>query len=276
MTVYLDVLFLLNVSMDYLILYAVSGILHTGKRLWFCALLGGIYGIFAAEFPWFGNVGLQLLFSGVMIFLAYRPVNFFQFLRFFLIFQSVSFVLGGILYKIISVSKQGRWINGVMYFDFSLLQFLVFTLLCWVFLTIGVKICHRAVRTERKTIKICGCGKEVSLSALSDTGCTLTEPMTGWAVIVAEYEKISEILSPGLQKAVISGQTEEISERIYWVPFQTVGEGDGFMIAFCPERISVLQGKNECVLQHVLIGIVRRKLTEDQSYSALLNPAMII
>lgn len=276
MTVYLDVLFLLNVSMDYLILYAVSGILHTGKRLWLCALLGGIYGILAAEFSWCGNIGLQLLFSCVMILLAYRPVNFFQFLRFFLVFQSVSFVLGGILYKMILVSKQGRWINGVVYFDFSLLQFSVFTLLCWLFLTLGAMICHRVARTELKTIKISGCGKEVCLSALSDTGCTLTEPITGWPVVAAEYEKIAEILSPGLREAVISGKTEEISERIYWVPFQTVGESDGLMIAFCPERISVLQGKNECVLQHVLIGIVRRKLTEDQSYSALLNPAMTI
>ncbi len=276
MIVYADVLFLLNFSMDYLILHLVSCYLHKGNHLFFCALLGGFYGLAAVKFPLLGTAFFQIVFGAIMVTVAYRPKSSSQFVKAFFLFLCTSCLIGGMLYAILLTTGQGKIINGILYFDFSLLQFLVFTLLCWGCLTVGSVFLDRINKNFMRTVMIQNRGKKVVLPAMLDTGCELTEPLTGFPVMVAEYDCIFEILSEELRGIILEKNIGPVPERIYQIPFSTVKEGKGLMLAFRPESVTVIQGKKKVILNRVLVGIVQKKLTGNQSYSALLHPAMTI
>ncbi len=276
MIVYADVLFLLNFSMDYLILHLVSCQLHKGKYLFLCALLGGLYGIGAVRFPLLGTAFFQIVFGGIMVLIAYRPEGIKQFIKAFFLFWITSCFIGGMLYAILVKTGQGRMINGIVYFDFSIIQFFVFTVLCWGCLTVGSSVLGRINDYRKRTVIIENRGKEVILTAILDTGCELEDPLTGFPVMVVEYDRICDILSEKLQGMIVNKSIGPVPERIYQIPFSTVKEDKGMMIAFRPDSVTVVQGKERVVMNRVLVGIIQKKLTENQGYSALLHPAMTI
>ncbi len=276
MIVYADVLFILNFSMDYLILHLVSCQLHKGKHFLLCSLLGGLYGIAAVRFPLLGTAFFQIMFSAFIVTVAYRPENASQFTKAFFLFLSISFLIGGVFYAIFLKKGQGKMINGILYFDFSFLQFMLVTLLCWGGLTVGSMFLGRIKKHYLRTVMITNRGKNVVLPAMLDTGCELTEPLTGFPVMVAEYDCICEILSEELRGIIVEKNIGPVPERIYQIPFSTVKEGRGLILAFRPESVTVFQGKRKVILNRVLVGIVHKKLTGNQSYSALIPPAMTI
>ncbi len=276
MIVYADVLFLLNFSMDYLILHLVSCHLHKGNHLFLCALLGGFYGLMAVKVPLMGTAFFQILFGAIMVSIAYRPTSISQFIKACFLFLCTSCLIGGVLYAILLKTGRGKLVNGIIYFDFSLLQFLVFTLLCWGCLTASSAVFGRIGENHLRKIMIKSRGKELMLTAMVDTGCELTEPLTGFPVMVAEYDRLVEILSEELRGMMNGENIGPVPEKIYRIPFSTVKEGNGLLYAFRPESVTVIQGKKQITLNRVLVGIVQKKLTGNQSYSALLHPAMTI
>jgi len=276
MVLYADLLFFINFSMDYLILSIVSRGLHKGKRMVLCSFFGGIYGVLSVIFSVLNNPFFQFLIGAMMVLISYQPKTVLQFLKFYFLFLAVAFLIGGILYHILTNSGQGFVINGVFYFDFSIVQFILLFFCCWIFLTVGSKLYHRFYNNGIKNVKIRNQGKEIWLCALIDTGCQLHEPITGFPVMIAEYDEISEVLSEELQGFVGKTIVGPIPEPVYQVPFSTVKEGNGLMTAFRPEQITIVSENNQLVLNRVLVGIVKRKLSDDQSYTALLNPSMII
>lgn len=276
MVVYADVLFLLNFSIDYLILHAVSRGLHKGKKLWFCALLGGFYGVGVIQIPSLGTPFFQILFGVFLILIAYRPTSVTQFCKAFFLFWTVSFLLGGLLYGILISTRQGHFVNGVLYFDFSLLEFSFFTMIGWCIITVGSRIMTRVHGNGLRIVEISNHGKSIHLSAFVDTGCELKEPFTGFPVMVVEYDKISQLLSEEFQGMLNMKNTGPVPEKIYQVPFSTVKKGHGLMLAFRPDFVRVRQKNGDVTLNRVLVGIVDKKLSGDQSYSALLPPTMTI
>ena len=276
MIVYADVLFLINFCMDYLILKLVARCMHRGRYLAVSAALGGIYGVLAIKFPFFGGIWFQILFAAVMVLLSFPTKSMLSFGKSLCLFWTGAFLLGGILYGILSAMGRGMVINGVFYFDFSLAEFVVLTGISWLFLGVLSRVNAVRKRCDFRQVEICSRGKAVTLPALVDTGCSLRDPLTGFPVMVAEYDKICCILSDELNGMLTRDCVGPVPERIYQVPYHTLERGNGeLMTAFRPDFITVIQGKKKTVLTHVLVGVIQKKLAGDQSYTALLHPAMV-
>ena len=110
MTIYLDIVLIENLIMNYIILFATGYILKIKLnhiRLIISALLGGIYSILAYMeiLEIYTNFFMKILLSVVMVYLAYNAKNIKLLLKQITIFYLTSFVFGGCSFALLYFVK---------------------------------------------------------------------------------------------------------------------------------------------------------------------------
>ena len=239
MTVYADILFLVNLYIDALLLSAVRRFLRlplSRGRWLLSAALGGAFGLFAL-LPRISGVPLLLLSLGqaaALICAAFYPQRPGVLLRgTFLLFLFGAALSGLLTLFSRFVPVRGMLLlNGTVYFDLSPLWLVLCTCLSygvlWVF--------HRLFRQQGNpilsgTVTLTLGGNTVTLPAKVDTGLSLTEPFSGEAVWVAERRALSPLLPEAFG-------TAESPIPFRPVPYSSIG-GTGILPAFRPEALTL-------------------------------------
>ena len=110
MTIYLDIIFLENVFMDTIILFA-TGIIIKSKiriiRMLISAAIGSIYAIlsYMSVLEIFSNIILKVILSIAMIYIAFNPPNIKNCLKQLMIFYLTSFTFGGVAFALLYFIK---------------------------------------------------------------------------------------------------------------------------------------------------------------------------
>lgn len=100
MIIYLDIIFLENLLMNYIILYTVK-IVQKEKvkniRLITSSIIGSIYAImtYLKIVPIYSNLLMKITLSIIMIYIAYNPQNVKKMCKDLILFYLVSFAIGG-------------------------------------------------------------------------------------------------------------------------------------------------------------------------------------
>lgn len=267
--IYADVLFALNFFMDlvmvFLTLLAVK-LRISMVRLTAAAAILALYGtliVFPELHSWFsllGRIGVSLL----ALKLVCPRKEHKQWLKAVLVFWLVTACLGGAVSALTMMTDLGRtlgavMVNGSLYLDVSL-----GTLLCGIGATYGLiwGFCRLSVRNfSRERILVPFCltieGREISFTALLDTGCELTVPVTGDAMLL-------------LSRQVLEGAKPRES---FAVPIATAA-GENTVTGFYPERLVCLNRRYE--IQGIpAIGVTETEVSGDGLYKAVLNPDML-
>ena len=110
MTIYLDVVSLENIVMNYIILYATAIIYKTNVksiRFLLSSIIGGIYAVvsFIGILPIYSNFILKIKLSIAMVYLAYQPKKMHILLKQLLLFYLISFAFGGIAFALLYFVK---------------------------------------------------------------------------------------------------------------------------------------------------------------------------
>ena len=110
MTIYIDVVLIENLLMNYIILYATGIILKIKMkhlRLFFASLIGAIYTIisYISKVQIYSNFILKFLLSIVIIYVAFNPQKAKNMWKDLLIFYLTSFVFGGAAFALIYIVK---------------------------------------------------------------------------------------------------------------------------------------------------------------------------
>jgi stage II sporulation protein GA (sporulation sigma-E factor processing peptidase) len=288
MVVYIDVLFILNLVINYFILLAVSQLLHRHDkrlRLLAGAALGAIYAtlIFFPQLAFLYTVLLKLVFSITIVAVAFKSgsiKNFFKLLAFFYV---TSMLFGGVVYAVEYFLAPSTLAvkNGVAYMDISPLFLILTSAGCYVAIKLFSRVFHRDVHTrDIYKIKIETGSNSVNLTALLDNGNDLREVISGLPVIIAEYVKIESLIPKDLRITYKTGRLADMAKleatgfnkRFYVVPYGSVAETGGVLPAFRPDRITV-EG-TEIATADVIIAVTGKHLSSDGQFSALLNPAL--
>ena len=195
--IYVDTLFLLNGVVDYLLLLCAARLagepLH---RLRFAlgAALGGLYAV-ALFLPGMGFLGhplCRLASAVLMLLIAYGGSR--RLLRQGILFLALTCAFGGGVVAISLLGGQGLALGdrGVLYSPLDLKMVLLSAALCYgvlslVFRRVGR---HTAQSGELVPVRLELGERWVELTALVDTGNTLTDPASGRPVMVAEGESV--------------------------------------------------------------------------------------
>ena len=279
--VYIDALFLLNLIVNYLLLLAaakLAGEPLRRLRLAAGAALGGLYAA-AIFFPGMGFLTHPLCKLGAAVLMLLTGFGGSRrLLRVTLVFFGLSCAFGGGIFAIGLLGGRGLTLRiGVLYSVMDLRILLLSAAVCYAVLTLVFRRTARHGRREVLPAVLTLEGRRVAVNALVDTGNTLTDPVTGRPVMVAEGSRLSPLL-PGErvldEKALRDpvGTLERLSRggrgrRFRLLPYQAVGVECGMLLALRLDDARV--GAED--YGGILVALSPNPVSDGGGYSALIG-----
>ncbi len=292
MTIYLDVVLIENLIMNYIILFATGYILKIKLnhiRLILSALLGGIYSILAYMeiLPIYTNFLMKILLSVVMVYLAYNAKNIKLLLKQITIFYLTSFVFGGCSFALLYFIKPQEILmkNGMLIGTYPLKIAVLGGIVGFTISVIAFKVVKRRLNKKDMfcDITVFVGEKNIKTKAMIDTGNMLKDPITRIPVIVVEKDILYQIIPYKILdnlEEIIGG---EISNEIYEeevikyiskfrvIPFTSLGKENGMLLGLKVKKVIVEIDFNEEEIKDVIIGIYNKKLSKKNKYNALIG-----
>ena len=276
MTVYADVLVIVNLYVDLFLLHCVQRFLHLNTR-WERLVLGALAGALTALTgllplpPWAGLLaaGLGALAAAAG---AFAPVGRRLFLQCWLCMWLFSFLLAGVLLFLLQFAPPGylALVGGAVYIDLSLPMLFFSTcaayLVFWLFRRL---FSGQGASAEPLRLTIAHQGRQAELFAKADTGNALREPFSGLPVIVCQAKTLSGLAPAAADEFLRSGGAAEAGAGLRLVPFQTLG-GDGLLPAFKPDRVVAAKTGQEL---ECYLALSAKPLSAGQ-FSAIYNPEL--
>lgn len=251
--VYADILFLVNLSMDYLCFFLTTKILHRKPRplrMAIASALGALYAVAAVFLP-VGQVAAffaDLSACAVMCAIVYAGHG--ECMRNYLVSTGVYFgisaLLGGLMTALCSLlNRLGLPLDviggdGLSAWLFALLAIVSAAVAG----TVG-RFFRKSAGERGGRVEITCRGRSVTLRGVTDSGNYLRDPIGGKCVVVTSLAAVSSLLPPGLPSAIRSGDFS--SERfrgacgdlrIRLIPMTTAA-GEGMLLGILPEKITV-------------------------------------
>lgn len=253
MTVYLDLVILLNFLVDFLLLLGtnrLAGYPPGALRAAGAAGLGGIYGgaCLLPEFSFLGNTFWRLVSLALMSWIAFGCSR--SSLRRGVLFSFLSMALGGVAMGL----EGGFW---------SLVAAAgCLCLMC----ALGFR--GQAGGKHFVPVRIVREEKEVRLVALQDTGNTLRDPITGQPVLVVGADIAHKLtgLAPEQLKCPLEAVGSVPGLRL--IPYRTVGNPEGLLLALRIADVTVGKRKSSR-----LVAFAPEKLSKDGDYQGLTGGA---
>ncbi len=243
--IYVDTLFLLNALVDYLLLLAAARL--AGERL--CRLrfalgaaLGGLYAvaIFLPGLEFLARLPCRMAAAALMLLAAYGGSA--RLLRQTVIFLALTCAFGGGVAAVSMAGGRGLSLGrGVFYSALDLKTVLLSAAACYALLTMALQRVgrHTASSGELVPARLSLGGQCVDLTALADTGNTLTDPMSGAPVMVAEGAAVLSLFPENCRPRTDdlrdpAGALERLgagSFRFRLLPYRAVGVERGLLLA---------------------------------------------
>ncbi len=291
MTIYIDVVFIENLIMNYIILFATSIIIKIKVkhiRLILASILGAIYSIIAymSILEMYSSVILKIILSVIIVYIAYNPQNVKNMWKYLVIFYMTSFVFGGAAFALIYIVKPQDILmkNGLFLGTYPLKTIILGTIVAFVVIVTSFKLVKSKISKKDMfcTIKININKVEIETKAMIDTGNLLKEPISNTPVIVVEHTLLYDCMPKEILnnlENILGGDFENISEevknkyisKLKVIPFSSLGKQNGMLIGIKPEEVTVINDENENKINNVIIGIYNKSLTKRGEYRALIG-----
>ena len=290
MTIYIDVIIVENLIMNYIILYAtgtISKVKISYLRIFCSSLIGAIYAITEYTFKLniYSNIIIKTILSVIIIYVAFNPQNIKKMCKQLIIFYVTTFTFGGIATYLIYVLKPQNIIikNGMYVGTYVLKVIFIGAIIGTIILFIAFKQVKSKITKKDMIckIKIKINGKEKTLDAMVDTGNMLKEPITGTPVAVVERTSLYDLLPKEIlnnTESILGGDFKNIPEdikreyipKLKIRPFASLGKQNGMLVGIKPEKIEIINEQTE-ENKNAIIGIYNKSLTKKGEYNALIG-----
>lgn len=290
MTIYIDIIIVENLIMNYIILYA-TGLISKNKiyyfRIFLASLIGAIYAVtqYVSKLYIYSNIIVKIILSIIIVFVAFNPQNIKKMCKQLVLFYLATFTFGGVATYLIYVLKPQNIIikNGMYIGTYVLKVIFIGAILGTVILNIGFKFAKNKITKKDMIckIKIKLNKKEIILNAMVDTGNMLKEPITGNPVVVVEKTELYDLIPKEILdniESILGGDFEKIPEdikneyipKLKIIPFSSLGKQNGMLVGIKPEKLEVINEQVE-EKNNVIIGIYNKSLTKRGEYNALIG-----
>lgn len=247
---YIDVYFLENLLMDFLLLFLGAEFLKRRKslaRLILGAGLGAAGACVPVVIPLGGSIRLllwQLILTFVMAWISYRSSKR-KIFREVCVLYGMSVIMTGAISLMVSLFP----------LPFVPTVFLAFVL-AW-------GILKRIKKPGRRESTMCEVTlglehREIKVTALLDTGNQLREPYGGKPVSVVEESCLK--------------QWQDIHRPKLLIPYHTVGKSLGFMEGFTLDYLSIRKDGKIQRIDKPVVALSKKPISHRQDYVMLLNP----
>jgi stage II sporulation protein GA (sporulation sigma-E factor processing peptidase) len=247
-TIYADILFLLNLFVDYLLLLItgrIAGIPLCRKRYWFASIFGGGYAVLAMTSGLrsvLTSVPLKLLVWFLISGIAYGRSRH---------LIKLTLLLGGM-----SSSLAGVVLAAAILFNTNPIILIPSLLVCSIVLfSIGTCFFHSSMQHHISgnifPAKLSVAGNFTELPTLLDTGNHLKNPVTGLPLLIVSIHSLNSVLPPVLSQTLLesdlsnpSGLPElirtiapELNPQL--IPYRSLGCSSGLLLTLQTDWIQI-------------------------------------
>lgn len=289
MTVYLDIVLIENLCMNYIILFATAFIMKLKikhVRLFISALIGGLYAVltYMQIVKMYSTMIMKIILSICMVYIAFYPKNIRAMLKEIMLFYLVSFVFGGCAFALLYFLKPQDILmkNGVFIGSYPLKVALLGGIVGFIVMNVALKNVKNKMSKKALIyqVEIEMQEKSLMVKAMLDTGNLLKDPITGIPVIIVDKEELYQII-PGrilnYTDKIIGGDWEICSEDIEYrakfrmIPFSSIGKQNGMLLGFKVDRVKIITDIEEVVRKDAIVCIHNGKISKNNTYSALIG-----
>lgn len=244
--VYVDILFLINFSMDYLCLYICARVLHRRMKLWRMILssaLGGGYSVLSLFFNIPSPITILidcavcLIMCATVFFERGRPISS-LFISTFL-YIGISMMTGGCMTAIFNMmSKLDLPLDAIEADGISTYLFAILAAIAGIIsLKSGQMISRRGSVCECR-LTVTFCGKNFEFSGFADSGNLVRDPISGKAVIFLERSIIEKAQSLDFLDRYAQGElpSDAPCKNLRLISLRTAS-GQSLAVAALPENI---------------------------------------
>lgn len=296
--IYLDVLFLENLVINYMILLVTHKIAKTptsNLRKLSAAFVGALYVVGLILFPgvkYYYTMLSKILLSILIIAIAFPSSKIKTFIKTLIIFYISTFIFAGAAFSFLYFNNTGGFVkNGIVYvFSDSKMTVIFLSVLTMgiVLRVVWELMQHKFINQDLIIpITIVFESKNIDVLAYMDTGNSLYDPLTSVPVAVVEFNAIKTLLPLEIQKFFEENNEEDLTcitkilststwfSRFRVIPFNSLGKENGILLGFRPDYIKIGEDTNREEVKDVIIGIYNKILSKNNSYKALIGPELI-
>lgn len=291
MTVYIDVVFLENLILNVIILYATSLIAKINLKIirtLISASIGSIYAImyYIFQIGLYSNIIFKFVLSVIMIYVAFNPKEFKTLLKVLILFYLTSFVFGGASLSVIYLVNAQRINiqNGMIIGKYTMNTIFTGIIIAFIVIVIAFKIIKSKISKNDLfcDIRFKINNKEIKTKAMLDTGNLLKEPITNIPVVVVEHKLLYDVIPNEILdniENILGGDLEDISDevksdyisKLKVIPFTSLGKQNGILLGIKADELIVEEMNGEKKIDKVIIGIYNKELSKKRAYSALIG-----
>lgn len=294
-TIYIDIIFLENLIMNSIILYATGIILKIKPKtikVLISSTIGSIYAIitYVTEIEVYTSIILKAILAVIMVYVAFTPPNVKKMWKYIAIFYLTSFVFGGVtLYLIYYIRPQEVFIkNGIFVGKYILKVIMLGAIVAFIIIKISLKIIKTRISPKdmfcKITIKLNE--KTIETKAMIDTGNLAKEPITNTPVVIVESTLLEDVLPSKILnniENILGGDFSQIPEemqekyisKLRCIPFSSLGKQNGMLLGIRANEIIVETDDEKKISNNVIIGIYDKSLTKRGEYRALIGIELI-
>ena len=290
MTIYVDVVLLENLCMNYIILFGTGYIIRLKikhLRILLSSLIGAIYAIlaYAGIFPMYANIFVKIVLSICMVYIAFYPKNIKGMVKELIVFYLVSFALGGCAFALLYIvrpqaifMKDGVYI-GTYPIKIALLGGIVGFIVTYIaFKVVKTRMTKNELIYDM-VIKIKD--KELTTKVMLDTGNMLKDPISNMPVVLVEKSILYPILPKELlenSKNILGGDfkeneyiNNEYRTRLRIIPFTSVGKQNGMMLGIKVDEIKIITDVDEVINDNAIICVYEKEFSKRKKYFGLIG-----
>lgn len=299
MTVYLDVIWLLNLLFDSLLLLLTAIILKRQFSLW-RLVVGGFIGsliILLSITPFHaysGHTLIKLTFSIMMVLVTFGYKRFRYFVTSLATLYFVTFLLGG---SIIGI-------HYFLNFEPQLSSAMMLSSvkgygdpISWLFVILGFPIAWHFSKSRLEDFEMTKIlfdqlvkvtidihGQSFQFTGLVDSGNQLYDPLGRMPVmIVSLHHKIDQFPQSLIELATYEEKlqtgdieiSDQFASKIRLIPCRVVGQEQQLLVAMKPDRISIRKDDQVFFVYQALVSFTLQQLTVDDSYQCIVHPKML-
>lgn len=289
-TVYVDVVFLENLCMNYIILLATGLIARFTIqyfRLLISSVIGSIYAVLTFTPLMQNGIGFffKILLSVGMIYIAFQPSHFKKLMKTLLIFYLTSFAFGGCAFALLYfVKPQDIFMkDGVFIGTYPIKIALLGGIVGFVLIVVTFKVVKSQISKKDLfcQIELVLYQKRKIVRAMLDTGNLLKDPITHTPVIVVQKEELETLIPEQVLKNTENiiqgkqiGEEVELAEyvsRFRVIPYSSLGRQHGLLLGIKADKVKIEYQDNQFSIPNVIIGIYDKELSKSKKYTALVG-----
>ncbi len=270
--IYLDVLFGINLLMDFIVLDLVNRVCAytaTCARILLSATLGALWSVAAVMMPDSIQPAVHIctyvLVSSLMIKICAGKCAIRELIKGVVTLFGITFLLAGCMHMLYYYTYAGYWVKQILLKDTGLF---LFTAVSVILLRLVYVQYMRLKVYGRQRCRVCiqNNGMELWLEAFIDTGNVLKDPYSRQPIAVAEKK---------LFEGFLSEINDYTSLKYHLVPYRSLGCQDGMMEVITVETMYIYHGKKKRKIAGALIGLSRQELSQDGEYQMLIGTQML-